>query len=77
MTMLKKWLLLMSVMIALPVAAQDISAPNPQLETIGGTVVAQGAPDSDPAILGEELALCLLCGTDQPEPSFRRDGTSA
>lgn len=37
--MLKKWLLLMSVMIALPAAAQDISAPNPQLGTISGTVV--------------------------------------
>ena len=37
--MLKKWLLLMSVMIALPSAAQDISAPNPQLGTISGTVV--------------------------------------
>ena len=53
--MLKKWLLLMSVMIALPAAAQDISASNPQLETISGTVVAQGAPDSHPAILGEVL----------------------
>jgi phosphoenolpyruvate-protein kinase (PTS system EI component) len=75
--MLKKWLLLMSVMTALPAAAQDISASNPQLETISGTVVAQGSPDSHPAILGEEFALCLICGTDQPEPSFRRDGTSA
>ena len=39
MTMLTKWLLLMSVMTALPAAAQDISAPNPQLGTISGTVV--------------------------------------
>lgn len=73
MTMLKKWLLLMSVMTALPAAAQDISAFNPQLDTMSGTVVAQRAPDSHP----EEFALCLLCGTDRPEPSFRRDGTSA
>ena len=39
MTMLKKWLLLTSVMIALPAAAQDISAPNPQLGAISGTVI--------------------------------------
>ena len=39
MTMLKKWLLLMSVMTALSAAAQDISASNPQLGTISGTVV--------------------------------------
>ena len=39
MTMLKKWLLLMSVMTAIPAAAQDILAPNPQLGTIRGTVV--------------------------------------
>jgi len=37
--MLKKWLLLMSVMTALSAAAQDISASNPQLGTISGTVV--------------------------------------
>ena len=47
----------------------------PQLETISGTVVAR-LPDSHPAIIGRELALCLICATDQPEPSFRRDGTS-
>jgi hypothetical protein len=37
--MLKKWLLLMSVMTALPAAAQDISAPTPQLGAISGTVI--------------------------------------
>jgi hypothetical protein len=38
-TMLKKWLLLMTVMTALSAAAQNISVSNPQLGTISGTVV--------------------------------------
>jgi Carboxypeptidase regulatory-like domain len=36
---LKKWLLLMSMVAALPAAAEDVSVPHPQLGTISGTVL--------------------------------------
>jgi hypothetical protein len=36
---LKKWFLLMSLLAALPAMAQNVSVPDPQLGTIGGTVL--------------------------------------
>jgi hypothetical protein len=78
--MLKKWLLLMSVMIALPSAAQDISAPNPQLGTVSGTVVdlngdsVPGATATLEGLVNRERFRCVRIPRYQARSSLSSPG---